>query len=255
MPPTISPSFHLPLPFFPQFFSCPLLFCLTLFYLIVSSPLALIWPSLTTFLSLTFFLHLSLFSSLQTLRQYLLEQTEITEDIISLGNLPVPGEDGMEASSATTFDGAYVVKHVVHPTNGMICSRLKNKVNSVSMSERKHNSLVRKREALEMTKGLVFGNTVEKCTCINSRGQLVKKGNDVPCDHPSCMAPYLISYSVIGRKYESHALASHDYSQGRVARSAASNESSLPALGEHSWEGYSDVSPVLMQMLKDSWRD
>ena len=207
------------------------------------------------FLSLTFVLYLSSFSLLQTLRQFLREQTEITEDIISLGNLPVPGEDGMEPSSATTFDGAYVVKHVVHPTNGLTCSGLRNKVNSVSLSERKHNSLVRKREALEMSKGLVFGHTVEKCTCINSRGQLVKNGSDIPCDHPSCMAPYLISYSVIGRKYESHALASHDYLQGRVARSGASNEPSLPALGEHSWEGYSDVSPVLMQMLKDSWRD
>ena len=106
-----------------------------------------------------------------------------------------------------------------------------------------------------MAKGLVFGNTIEKCTCINSRGQLIKKGNDVPCDHACCMAPYLISYSIKGKKYESHVLASHDNYLGKIALRAAINDPTLPANGEHSWEGYSDVSPVLIKMLNESWRE
>jgi hypothetical protein len=177
----------------------------------------------------------------------------MTEDILSMGCLPVPAE-AKDYSSATTFDGAYVVKHVLHPTDGMTSSRLQNKATGVSVRERKHRTRLRRRAAIEMTTSLVTGDTIKKCTCINSRGQLVKYSSDVPCDHPCCMAPYLISYSIKGKKYDSHVLASHDNYHGTLMRRAAAKEPSLGTHGEHSWEGYSDVSPALMQMLNESWR-
>jgi hypothetical protein len=178
---------------------------------------------------------------LQVLRQYVLELDGVCEKILPLGDLPVPLGDHKDLSSTPTFDGAYVVPFAHHPVDG----KSRFVVN-------KNYALLRDETEMKFRNGILKGKAVEECTCINSRGELVKSGplsKQIPCDHPCCLAPYRLMYQMKDSRFTGHAEGTSSSSTR-----AHSNGDEGPALGA-SWSGYNDVSPQLLQVLADTWKD
>ena len=182
----------------------------------------------------------------------MLELEGVCEKILPLGDLPVPLGDHKVLSSTPTFDGAYVVPFAHHPVDG----KGQNRVN-------KNYALLRNETEMKFRKGLLKGQEISDCSCINSRGELVKSGPlsmKVPCDHPCCLAPYRLMYVTetsrfSGRETSKTSGSSSSATTIESADSGASASASAgPAIGA-SWSGYNDVSPQLLQVLADTWKD
>lgn len=190
---------------------------------------------------------------LQVLRQYVLELDGVCEKILPLGDLPVPLGDHKVLSSTQTFDGAYVVPFAHHPVDG----KSRFQVN-------KNYAILRDETEMKFTKGILKGDVVEDCTCINERGELVKSGpvsRQIPCDHPCCLAPYRLMYQMKDTKFTGHVEGSSSNSSSSSSSSATAATADgdgdgvdRPALGA-SWSGYNDVSPQLLQVLANTWKD
>ena len=161
-----------------------------------------------------------------------------------MGDLPIPLGKHRELNSCVTFDGLYVNKHLNHPVDGAI------KGGNYHTTEHIKNVEMEARREIEesFSTGRMFGNHISNCTCINSRGQLVKsglRGLSVPCDHPCCLAPYLITYTMT---------ASSRFCGNDLIKAPTTSTSSEPTPGEE-WDGYSDVSPELIKVLQSTWRE
>lgn len=155
----------------------------------------------------------------------------------------MPLGDHKVLSSTPTFDGAYVVPFAHHPVDG----KSRFVVN-------KNYALLRDETEMKFKKGILKGDVVEDCTCINARGELVKSGplsKQIPCDHPCCLAPYRLMYQMKASRFTGH--IEDASSKGRSFRTH-SNSGEIAALGA-SWSGYNDVSPQLLQVLADTWKD
>jgi hypothetical protein len=175
------------------------------------------------------------------LRQYVLELDDVCEKILPLGDLPVPLGNHKDLSSIPTFDGAYVVPFAHHPVDG----KSRSVVN-------KNYALLRDETEMKFRTGILRGEAVEDCTCINSRGELIKSGlhsKQIPCDHPCCLAPYRLMYQMKTSRFTGLV-------EGTSSSSTRAhiNGEERPALGA-SWSGFNDVSPELLQVLADTWKD
>ena len=157
-----------------------------------------------------------------------------------MGDLPIPLGTHRDLNSCVTFDGLYVNKHLNHPVDGAVKGGSHLSTVFIKNIERE----ARREIEESFSTGRMFGSHIPNCTCINSRGQLVKsglRGLKVPCDHPCCLAPYLITYTMN---------ASSRFCGNDLIKASSSLQTPL-----EEWDGYSDVSPELIKVLQNTWRE
>ena len=215
------------------------------------------------------------------MRTYLLNQSELVECSLSLGNLPIKIVKDIDRGTAPlrTFDGLYACSTLMSMEEEME-NRMRQKKKKIRKKEIACNISTTDVNRMESTEDesssqrKMNNDTYNSlpdlgaCTCLDENGNIIQSMDSsssprIPCGHSDCQAPYILLFTIKNSSFAGQCkvpkeMNEQEKQQNRSRRKSNSDRELNPEFhcgpGPNLPRVQSDVTSVMINTLLNAWK-